>query len=419
MGWDYGELVSSPYDDEPPRRPIWLVWVGGLVAVVAIGAVVWFLTRPDGTSEAVVAAETTTTVVASTSSTSTTVRPGFQRVLVQGSGPEPSFDTSTLGVPQVFGPVDNDDRRWNDVGFDFLSRESKTLAPGEIPDTSYTLVRREGTIVDPLFPSYGGPGACFSLRYAQGGSDDCFAVSSPPVPRPLFSGLVGTGVVAWGLLPSEASVAVLTVNGEDVLWQQPVYGSVAFRFDVTPGDDVELRVLDADGAVIETVDRSLQPRTAGRFVDRPITGYGDYSDLVYDDVPIREVNALVVTCMGDNGHEAALGEESRFGLLSIDLSAVRTNDKVEAKDVLARCLAGLNVPDPPYQPSTEELQEAYEFLTHLQQCLSGAGFDIPQAPPFDEWSTQPGDTRWEPFLLLELRYPDTKQWEATYNDCAS
>lgn len=416
MDQDYSGLVTSPYGDEPPRRRLW--WLAVLGAVIGVGVVVWVVLGWTGEPESVAAPETTTSTVAPTPTTSTTIRPGFQRVLVQGSGPEPSFDTSTLGgIPQIFGPVDNDDRRWNDVGFDFLSRESKTLAPGEIPDTPYTLVRREGTIVDPLFPSYGGPGACFSLRQAQSWSDDCFAVPSPPVPRPLFSGLLDTGIVAWGLLPSEASVAMLTVNGEDVAWQQPVYGSVAFRFDVTPGDDIQLHILDATGSVIETVDRSPQPPTTGRYVDRPIIGYGDYSGVTYDHVPIREVNELVVRCMGDNGHEAAVGEDGRFGLLSIDLSAVRTDDKVEAKDVLARCLAGLNIPDPPYQPSTEELQESYDFLDDLQQCLSRAGFDVPQAPPFNEWATQPPDTRWEPFLLLRRQYPDKSQWEDTYDAC--
>ena len=137
----------------------------------------------------------------------------------------------------------------------------------------------------------------------------------------------------------------------------------------------------------------------------PITGYGDYTAVAFEDVDFADVDALVVECLNDQGVEAAVATSVGRVFHAIDLSAIDNDDLAQANTFLARCLLGLNVPDRPER--TEAMQkEAFEALTGMHACLVEAGFDIEAPPTFAEWNTQPPSTRWEPLLLMMLQYPN-------------
>ena len=155
-------------------------------------------------------------------------------------------------------------------------------------------------------------------------------------------GLIDTEWVGWSFLSQEASVAVLTVDGEDRFWQRLRGGIAFFAFTATADLELELRVLTADGVEIGKGDRT-RPAEPTQPTVEPILGYGDFSDIPYGDIDRFEVTLLIVDCMNDQGFAVYLIPPGD----GISFANVPEDQNRAAQFAEAGCRAGLRLPEPP------------------------------------------------------------------------
>ncbi len=403
----FEELVTSPYDDEPGgNRPWlkWLPWIGVAMIAVVVAATVLGGGTPDEEPSEVGATGATSSVPGATESEG--IGTGTGTGLDAGAPeddplPELAFDTSALGSEQVLEPA-KPIQGWS-LSRSGMIAETDTFSLGAISDSQYQLMGATGTQPNPYRRGFGGPSACFAMAGWEGFNVDCFTVDDEAGIRPLFTGLIGTGVVSWGMLPEDAAVGVLVVNGRNAGWQRPTNSVVAFRYDVFPGNIIELSVLDESGEEIARATRH-RPAESTTLQVPPITGYGDFTDVPFEDIDFREVEALLLECVNARGFDAALSRPMGNGLTPLDDSAIPTEDNAEANETIARCLVGLNLPDRPEHTQAQR-QEWYETNVELHACLVDLGYEIDAAPPFDDWILQPSDTRWDPVLLMPILFP--------------
>lgn len=397
---ELGELVQSPFDEEPEPRPwVWVVGGIALLGVIVALIVIWVAGGDD------TALPSSTTVAgSSTTQPDEAEDPGS---LLDSRGPEPQFDTSGLGANRSFDPDASPplSSAWQYRASTWLTVESESVV-GRFADLPLSLVAALGVVSDPYEPSFGGPGTCYGLIDVQGNvSTSCFAVEPDSAGQALFVGLVGSGVTAWGALPDEASVGVLVVNGTDTAWQRISGRAAAFEFEPSTGDVVELRVLSASGETLGVVDRSRYEPSGAISVEAR-TGWGDFSTTPYDEIDMYEVDSLVVACMNDNGIPATLPSRETYKERSIDLSDVEESDLGRADLVHAQCRVGLRVPLAPTGLSPHQLETQYLANVQVHECFSDLGYDTGPVPSFPTWIEQPDETRWDPFLILLSDYPD-------------
>ena len=194
----FEELVTSPYDEEPGvRRPIlrWLLWAGFAIIAVVVAVAVRVGDDVEGDPPPADASGTTSSVAIA--------------IEGEGVGPEPqpelAFDTAAFGTEQVLGEIEertlaeHKERMANP----WMAIDDVALV-GSIPDTRFELARATGTDTNPYRNSFGVPTSCFVLIDGEGTSSDCFANDQASTTRALFTGLTGTGVIGWGLLPDAA-----------------------------------------------------------------------------------------------------------------------------------------------------------------------------------------------------------------------
>lgn len=403
------DLLGSPLDDEPRGRSKWIVV--GVVAIVVIVVVVWVLF--SGSDDPVVVP--IAGVESSSSTVVTTIPVVSEPVLILDDppvsaakeGPEPDFETDGLGEEQFLTPYDGvnlDERAWLEEMTGTLEVKA-SQAVGVTFELQHRMLVVHGTVIDPYMASYGAPGRCYRLANAAERPVDCFGYDLPGASRPLFMDQDNPddpdapAFLAWGMLPGEVSVAVLSVNGVDVAWQRPRGSTVVFRHVLQRGDQIEMRALDVSGIEIDSDDRSWPAETSAKYVE-PILGYGDFSNALSREIDAHEVNTLIVKCMNDQGVPAVIiPPELARDLRTIDLSTVPEGDRTSADLVHARCRAGLNLPEvgPRVAPV---LQGEYEFLASIQVCLTDAGIPVDPPPPVLEWVAIPPKDRWDPFRTL-------------------
>ncbi len=190
---------------------------------------------------------------------------------------------------------------------------------------------------------FGGPGQCVSVSTSEtDGYGDAIPSSRTLRVRPIGTSIVGKDWVGWSFLPDKASVVVLTVDSVDRFWQRPRGGIGIFAFTPTPGSQVEVRVLDSQGVEIARGDQTRPDEPTEPTVE-PIRGYGDYSNVAFDDIDQLEVTALIAECVNDQGFAATL-DPSGDGIRFDDV----TGDQLPAyRFALAACQAGLNLPESP------------------------------------------------------------------------
>jgi len=412
-------LLESPYEDSRRRR-LWPWLVGGVGAVAAVAALVFLLSgldgRPNDSVEPFASSSSTLTVGNTAVPPDTTAAESVVNVLSASRpeyGPEPEFDTSGLGDQQhglVSGETLPVDLAWLDETEVTALAISERLVLGTESEGSSLLQVVRGIIVDPYLAAFGAPGSCYRMSSGADGLTDCITYDRPGSPTALFTELVGGDMVVWGLLPSNASVAVLRVDGIDIAWQRPLGSSAAFRYQPRIGDVIELRVLDNAGTEIARGDRSHPSKLLGTYVE-PIYGYGDFSDVAYDDIDFDEVNGLIVRCMNDEGFNVdAAAPQEADGSTTIDLSNVDQGNRAVADGTLAQCRAGLKLPHDE-SPLAQETLDEYDFFIVMWNCLTGSGFSIEPPPPFDRWLEHPPETRWDPNALMQelTEPPETRQ----------
>lgn len=423
--------LLSPQAEEQRDWPIWLWLVGGLLIVgVVVGVLVLMggsdePTEEDAATGASVPTSDLTVPTAATEESNASLGdpdavvedpeavPAEPFVTLEGLqvkraeyGPDPEFDTSNLGALQVLEPTTGiglGDQSFFETS-ELTLEVSQRLSIGDTLD-GHRIVAVAGTVSDPYLASFGAPGVCYHLANDEGGgASDCLSYDPPGTPTALFIGQAGLDQIGWGLLPDEASVAALTVNNVAMGWQRPLARTVVFSYAPQIGDQIELRVLSADGVELAAGDRSRPVEASGTYVE-PITGYGDFIDLLLEDIDIRELSSLIVECMNDQGVAASIPPpEAPIGPRSIDLTDVPEDERAGADLAHARCRAGLNLPGPTPR-SIEDQQADYEFLVTTHECLVDLGFSIQAATPFDEWLAAPSETRWDPILLVSMLHP--------------
>jgi hypothetical protein len=358
----FSELLRSPLEDLPPTRPhgrllailaLILVVVGAGIGITVLslrGRVHEEATPASGSTSSTMAG---TTIPGTTmnSTTTATAEPALildtPAIYAPVSGPEPAAAPSSSGAAFALEPIEGvslDERGFLE-NLDHLTNSSQSggefpdptrTAVGEMPGTRYRLFEARGVNGFSNDPDAGKPGECYYLfgirEQASQASADCFTSLDSPTLTPLWSGMESLGVYAWADLPSEASVAVLMVDGTAEMWQQPQSGVAAFSLARAAGD-VSLVVLDASGAEIARGDRTPRiPPPAG-----PITGYGDYAGVSPDDINWEEAWASVARCMTENGYDT-IGFP--VGLFYLEIPG--TEDPVNA--VAEACLEGMGLP---------------------------------------------------------------------------
>ncbi len=412
---DYTELLKSPYEDDDPGPKRWLLVLAavGVVGVVIVGVVLWMGGEPSDPSTEPAASPgnptrtTSTTAPSQSGSTTTTtlVAPGV--AVVDGElGPAPTFDVSQYGTQQELGFVPDDryvPSRWEESGRYFLDVGSIMVA-GAIPETYGVLVTSTGTIADPFNPSFGADGTCFTMSFLDGDQMDCFAYNAPGSLRPVFVGFFGSGVMAWGMLPEDSSVALLVVDGIPTAWQRPSGGVVAFAHDVVPGEVITLFVYDAAGNELGRSDRVPVVDEVQPVVD-VVEGYGDYSGVPFDEVDFAAADLLIVECVADGGFDVVTYESFGEGFHAIDYSMLPDEERREGLARIAGCVAGLHIAQRP-ESTLEDQREWFEILSEIRDCLVDAGFAIAAPPPFDEWVIDSPDTQWNPLILMHIQYPE-------------
>lgn len=401
------ELLETQVDDSQ-RRPIWPWVIAGATALVVALVLVFVVgDSEDPSSVEAGSSASSTTMLAATESSLVL----DDSVVEQGvAGPAPGEALTGFGGEETLTSVDGlslVDRRWFEGSTEstvYLDVDRR-VAVGAVPGTQYRVLAMFGTVADPYDASFGAPGACYQLSGPESGLIDCFGYDPPGDPRPLFVGTIGSGFTAWGVLPADASVAVLSVNDANIAWQRPRAGTAIFRFEAQPGDQVELRILDASGVELDSVDRQRPGPATGTYVEA-ITGYGDFSGMSADQIDPLEVNTLIVACMNDQGFGATLlPPGTTVGDRTIDTSTIAERDRTAADLAHAQCRAGLNLPDPNVT-SDEALRTDYDAMVAIGECLAGLGYPLGSPPPFHEWAATAPETRWDPIRLMELRYPD-------------
>jgi hypothetical protein len=409
--------LLNPKDERPPRRPVW-PWLAA--SVLLVGIAIWAFWRPGGSDEGSAASdipEASTSVTGPAGPGATVNDPGAvseapvvlledSDVIQAGWGPQPEFDTRAYGEEQVLMPVDGiglEDRAWlqgQDVTLEVTERQAigTVRAPMQMFATA-------GTIADPYQTAYGAPGYCHLLSTGSDRVSSCFAYDPPGTPTPLFAGSVGLDFLAWGLLDEEVSVAVLSVNDVAVAWQRPRGSTVVFSHTPQIGDQIELILLTALGEEMGRSDRIRPEEPTGSYTE-PITGYGDFSSVAFDDIDTHEVNSLIVECVIDQGFAVTLLPPNEItGLETIGLFDVPERDWAAADLAHARCRSGLNLPPKPPR-SLDEIQTEYDSLIEMQLCLANLGFSVDPAPPFEQWTTDPPETRWDPILIILMSNPE-------------
>lgn len=73
----------------------------------------------------------------------------------------------------------------------------------------------------------------------------------------------------------------------------------------------------------------------------PISGYGDFSEVAYEDIDWTEVTMLIVECMNDNGWDVQVSQGD-----GISYGKVRPIERGRASETEKACRAGLNLPSP-------------------------------------------------------------------------
>lgn len=374
-------------------------WAGGAsVAVVAgIVAVVMFA----GSGRAVLetappVADTTSPATVSTTVAEALVILAEPLVTQAQLGPEPAFDTSSLGVEQPIEPVDGlglDER-------DRMSRDHELVmdqraAIGRVPGTTQQAFAATGTINNPTEPGFGGAGRCYWVVAADKTLGECHSLAGVEPVRPIGTGIVGRGWVGWSYLPAESSVAVLVVDGADFAWQRPRGDVALFALDFEPGSAVELRVLDASGTEIARGDL-VRPVDLGESVTVPITGYGDYSAVEYWDIDWVEVTAMTAECMADQGFPVTITSDGT----GMSFGAIPDDQNRDAQIAHVACRAGLNLPDP-VPPTEEQIVAHYEALLEVKRCLEDRGYVIEEPPSLSEWITIYDLDPWHPYESLD------------------
>ena len=152
--------------------------------------------------------------------------------MVQGApGPEPEFDTSSLGTEWPLAPMET-------------IEITPYLVRPLVEDLKITImgVTRDGTeaaVVD-------GGGYCVWAKGSGEGSCRNFAEEQTIVGHRGFD-----GIVSWGPLPETTSVVVVEY-GDTSLWQRPVGGFAVFDTELGESQEFTLTAMDVNGATIQT-----------------------------------------------------------------------------------------------------------------------------------------------------------------------
>jgi len=297
--------------------------------------------------------QNTTTITVPTTTLPSTTLPSEQvpqsDVLVSPGllAPDPQFDTSSLGIERPLVPVDRDAFVERFVSDDHNLIADEAVLFG-LPETSQPVLAVTGVLNNPLQAGYGEPGRCYWVAYKDdGAAGACHWVKTNIEVRPIATGLVGKEWVGWSFLPTEASVAVLTVDGVDLFWQQPLGDIAMFVLSATPDQVVGLRVLDVEGVEIARGDQTRPDEPTESTVD-PIVGYGDYSSIAESDIDWSEVIGLLARCANDQG--IPVRYDPPDGISFPGMSEDQNRDALMA---LAQCRAGLNLPKSPGSEWTE------------------------------------------------------------------
>lgn len=179
--------------------------------------------------------------------------------IVQGAeSPELAFDTSGLGDESPMTPV-TDISRIMETSSAALEREIiRVTALGETPEGVLAIViHAEG---DSLNPGR-GQFRCLATLLGASSCGGFEIESAAEMPGGLLLGEPGLGPsygvsevrsdssMTWEV-PSETSVATLTINGETI-WQRPVSNVAVFVTELVYGDKFQLTAYDAAGAVLD------------------------------------------------------------------------------------------------------------------------------------------------------------------------
>jgi hypothetical protein len=335
----------------PDGRRLGAGWAMGLTvgAGAAILAVVLVARQPaelpfgsPATTNSTVAPVTTTS-----ESPNVVTTPAFEPPLVAPPGPQPLFDTTGLGIEQPLAPIDG----LNSFGRRVLSQDSdlvieEAIAIGYVPYTSQVVLAISGVINNPGQAGYGEQGRCYWVTENETeGLGDCHWILPDTAIRPIGVGLVGRSWVGWSFLPAEASVTVLNIDGVDRFWQQPRSDVTIFSFAPTTDLDIRLRVLDADGVEIGHGDLTRPAEPTEPTVE-PILGYGDFSNIAYEDIDWFEVTALTVQCVNDQGYGVTVIPPGD----GINKGDVPDEQNRDMQFAMAACRAGLNIPEAPGFP---------------------------------------------------------------------
>lgn len=346
------DVASFPHRKRLRAVGIGLAWSTSAVAVTVLvlffGAAGGDLAPPVDPADEM----TATTVVATTTATaeadvdsSNTLLHDDPPVMSAELGPESRFDTSALGDEQPLVPVEELSHVTHEMLDGGWGLDATTgFAVGNVPGSDRTILVLDGTITTPAEAGYGEDGRCIWVRDIDSTdwAGECHQILPGAEVRPIAVGLIGVDWVGWEFLPDEAAVAVLTVDGVDRFWQRPRGGVAVFASSPDAGTNLEVRLLDADGVEIARGDRTRPDEPTESTVE-PIPGYGDFSDVAYEDVDWVEVNRLIVECMNDRGY-AATQVPTGDGFTFQDIPESQNQ---AAQVVAAACRAGLRLPEMP------------------------------------------------------------------------
>jgi len=330
------------------RRRLGVGWALGLTVVSAAAILaVALLARSAAELPTVGPVSSGSTVpTATTSVESSTVWSApaeFELVLRPTAGPLPRFDITGLGVEQpLSAPTDG----LNAFARRVFSDDSNLVigvatTVGYLPNTDRLVFIAIGTINDPGQAGYGELGRCYWVSEDEtGGLGDCHWILPDTSIRPIGVGLFGKSWVGWSFLPPEASVTVLNIDGVDRFWQQPRSDITLFSYTATTDETIELRVLDADGVEIGRGDLARPVEPTEPTVE-PILGYGDFSNIAYEDIDWFEVTALTVQCVNDQGYGVTVLPPGD----GINKGDVPEDQNRDMQFAMAACRAGLYIPE--------------------------------------------------------------------------
>jgi hypothetical protein len=184
-------------------------------------------------------------------------------VVVQGApSPEPSFDTTNLGIETPLTPLTDSTRalalavllglgasedreiiRVTTIGITVGGIDSVILHANETGPSGRRLQIR---CIIANGASCGGE----SIEYAANEPNGLLQPTSPN--EPSIYGVGGADVLAWDVPPG-TSVVVLTVNDES-MWQRPIADVAVFDTVLFDGDRFQMAALDQQGTILSSFE---------------------------------------------------------------------------------------------------------------------------------------------------------------------